>query len=821
MSPLHLAFKYSNDDLANLLIDKSNSNALIFSSTDTMPLHIACKQKKDNHNLIVKVLTKLKTNLSSGDFTDLVNKMDTSKSSILQISIENNHLETVDCLLKEFSTQIKLEDKNGNMPIHYAAKYCTGDMLKVLIKHDAFSNKPNSNQENPLHISAANNRYKFIREYLTYESDLIENQEVKDYVSSVKGLNRAGNTPLFVSLINGHIKCTEALIACDYIDLDAKDPHGNSIYHICATHNNFEAMRILLTKKDYKFVEPLFIKNNKEENVLHTACTHGHLEIIKLAITRLNDSYSSMESYLTSKNKEGKTCFHIACSKGFFNIAEYFLKDLNLNYLIEQTDSLANTPLHLASSNGNLGIVNLLLEHDAQLNVKNKDGNTALELSCRLGFFEISKILISKYSIIQSHEVEKKSEYPLHIACHEGAYELVELLLEKGAVIDILTDENKNCLDIAINRGHREVIKVLLKDKNWDKLINVNSGDRIDHKINIINVAFRDHISQFAAKKENPQLVAMFENKLWESFKLVLDNCKNGSEFNFKKLDPECKNLQKHPLMLMARSGQESLLKHETTEQLLKLKWRFIPRFAFYSNIFFYLLFLILFALYTTELSNYASDKSIREDQIAFESNLSSFILVCISINLVKKFLQVILVDRFSFFVSIQNWAEVGTFVMAFVAIVTDSLVLKLNLCSIAVLSSFIVFSFLIQKLKVFGLYVLAFRRTIQNSAKFFPIFFLIYIGFNLSYRVRTNFGVEFFNTTTGLTLIRTLSMALGELDSDSMGLDFDTIDSALFLNYVIYFMFIGLMCIITFNLFVGKLFLIQNLKISPCSTRI
>ena len=805
MSPLHLAFKYANDDLANLVIDKSNSNVLTFSSNDTLPLHIACKQKKDNHTLVKKVLTKLTSSLSTSEFSDILNKMDNSKNSILKISIENNHLETVESLLKEFATQLKLEDNNGNLPIHYAAKYCTGDMLKVLIKYDAFSNKQNSNLDNPLHISAANNRYKFIREYLAHESYLIEKLETKDYVSSVKGLNRAGNTPLFVSLINGHVKCTEALIGSDYIDLDAKDSHGNSIYHICAENNNFEAMRILLTKKDYKFVEPLFIKNNKEDNVLHTACTNGNLEIIKLAITRLNDSYSSMESYLTSKNKEGKTCFHIACLKGFFNIAEYLLKDLNMIYLIEQTDSLGDTPLHLASANGHLSIVNLLLEHEAQLNTKNRNGSTALELSCRLGYFEISKILISKYSVMQNHEVEKKSEYPLHIACHEGAYELVDLLLAKGAVIDILTEENKNCLDIAISRGHREVIKVLLKDKNWEKLINVNSGDRIDHKINILNVGFKNQIAQFTAKKENPQLVAMFENKLWESFKLVLDNCKKGSEFNFKKLDPPCKNLQKHPLMLMARSGQESLLKHETTEQLLKLKWRFIPRFAFYSNILLYLLFLILFALYTTQLSNYASDKKIRESQTTFESNLSFIILVSIAINLVKKLLQVILVDRFSFFVSLQNWAEVGTFLMAFWAIVADSLALKLNLCSIAVLSSFIVFSFLIQKLKVFGLYVLAFRRTIQNSAKFFPIFFLIYIGFNLSYRVRTNFGVEFFNTTTGLTLIRTLSMALGELESDSMGLDFDTIDSALYLNYLIYFMFIGLMCIITFNLFVGK----------------
>lgn len=193
------------------------------------------------------------------------------------------------------------------------------------------------------------------------------------------------------------------------------------------------------------FHEPLFIRNNKDETPMHTAANFGNIDIIKMVMSKLNDGLSSIETYLISKNKEGKTCFHIACEKNFFNIVEYFLRDLKIYYFMDLSDSHYNTPLILAAVNGHLSIVEILLEYGADLNAKNRQGSTALELSCRKGYFEISKVLISRYSFLQPDGSRRHestgvgmAEYPLHIACYEGAYEVVELLLSKGAEIDVL-----------------------------------------------------------------------------------------------------------------------------------------------------------------------------------------------------------------------------------------------------------------------------------------------------------------------------------------------------------------------------------------------
>ena len=106
---------------------------------------------------------------------------------------------------------------------------------------------------------------------------------------------------------------------------------------------------------------------------------------------------------------------------------------------------------------------------------------------------------------------------------------------------------------------------------------------------------------------ENPQLYAMYAKKSWDSFKLVLDKCisPDKEEINFAKIDPVFKSVSRHPLMLIALSGQESLLKHEATRVLLDLKWRWIPRFVYYFNLLFYLTFLILLSIYSVELASF------------------------------------------------------------------------------------------------------------------------------------------------------------------------------------------------------------------------
>lgn len=179
----------------------------------------------------------------------------------------------------------------------------------------------------------------------------------------------------------------------------------------------------------------------------------------------------------------------------------------------------------------------------------------------------------------------------------------------------------------------------------------------------------------------------------------------------------------------------------------------------------------------------------------------SGFFLLLVSLiflQLFKELCQFVFLDGLSYFISLQNMIEIATYVTSLISLLSRNYYTQSAYGSIAVLFAFILFPLFIQKLKMFGLYVVAFRRTLANSAKFFPIFLIMFTGFILSFRIRSNFGVSYSNST-GYSIIRTFTMFVGELDTAKMGLYNDSIT-----NYLIYFLFIVVMCTIVLNLFVG-----------------
>ncbi len=292
---------------------------------------------------------------------------------------------------------------------------------------------------------------------------------------------------------------------------------------------------------------------------------------------------------------------------------------------VKQSDNSKNSSLHLASLNGNLSIVNLLLEIGCDPNAKNDENMTPLDLSCRMGNFEISKSLINHSNITDQKHLNDDGQYLLHLAAMRGENEVIRLLLSKGAKIDMLNEDNMNCLDIAIDHKQRDVIKILLEDPQWYKLIRTSEQNTFDK--NEENDDFNIIVSK--SKGDNHEyssystLGALYKKKLWDIIKLILDKCKiNENDMNFSIIDVPSKSISKHPLMLIARSGQENLIKHDVTTLLLQLKWRLLPRFVFYLNLFLYFLYLFLFSWYVIELSSFENDESDFIEQSKHQNNL-------------------------------------------------------------------------------------------------------------------------------------------------------------------------------------------------------
>jgi len=234
-------------------------------------------------------------------------------------------------------------------------------------------------------------------------------------------------------------------------------------------------------------------QNTRAETVLHLTCRTGNLEMTKLLLERLEPGQRAQFISVKSTS-DGQTCFHIACSCGFLNIVSFLIEQSESTAFIDILDNGANTSLHLAVFHGHGNVVGLLLKYTKLVEARNEESSsTAFELSCRRGFFDISKKLIEQSPVSELGVL-------LLAACREGADEVVGLLLKKEAPIESVDSGNRNCLEIAISSGHRQVIKTLLNEANWPELVKAANG-----------------------KVENPQLRGMFEAQMWDIVEVVLD----------------------------------------------------------------------------------------------------------------------------------------------------------------------------------------------------------------------------------------------------------------------------------------------------------
>lgn len=92
------------------------------------------------------------------------------------------------------------------------------------------------------------------------------------------------------------------------------------------------------------------------------------------------------------------------------------------------------TPLHIASRLGNVDIVMLLLQHNADLDAVTKDMYTPLHIAAKEGQDEVAAVLLEHGA--NNTAATKRGFTPLHLAAKYGNIKVARLLIQKDAPVD-------------------------------------------------------------------------------------------------------------------------------------------------------------------------------------------------------------------------------------------------------------------------------------------------------------------------------------------------------------------------------------------------
>ena len=122
------------------------------------------------------------------------------------------------------------------------------------------------------------------------------------------------------------------------------------------------------------------------------------------------------------------------------------------------------TPMYSAAVAGNTDILLLLLEHDAEVDIRNVNGWTSLHCASSSGTLSAGKCLLDHGADINAREVDGWT--PLYTcvlhATSERYVEFAQMLLERGAVIDARDNRGRTSLHVAAEEGRIQAARLLL-----------------------------------------------------------------------------------------------------------------------------------------------------------------------------------------------------------------------------------------------------------------------------------------------------------------------------------------------------------------------
>jgi uncharacterized protein (TIGR03067 family) len=159
---------------------------------------------------------------------------------------------------------------------------------------------------------------------------------------------------------------------------------------------------------------------------------------------------------VNAKDRDGGTALWYAQEAGQTDIAEVLRKH-------GAKEEAPKISLHRIVTKGNVKQVQSLLAKGADINKKNKQGETPLYVAVKRDDKAMVEFLVAEGADIDAKN--KDGQTPLHIAARQGHKYVAALLIERGAHPNAKNRWNRTPLDIAIDRGHKEIVELLNKQE--------------------------------------------------------------------------------------------------------------------------------------------------------------------------------------------------------------------------------------------------------------------------------------------------------------------------------------------------------------------
>lgn len=223
-------------------------------------------------------------------------------------------------------------------------------------------------------------------------------------------------------------------------------------------------------KKEILNIQKKIVYNGEAPKSIIFNLNNNQTKLInELLFANLAEAHSiilSDKGQINKQNKSGFSPLHIAADNGYDNIVKLLLdNDANPNI----KDINGKDPLQLAVNSGHTNIVKMLLLKGADVHARCKFGCSPLYNAVSAGSYDIVKLLVDKRIHVNEH---KESFSVLMMAVEKEYYDIVKLLLTKAIDIDFSTKDGNTALLYSTNKRDIRITKILLENNANPDIVN-------------------------------------------------------------------------------------------------------------------------------------------------------------------------------------------------------------------------------------------------------------------------------------------------------------------------------------------------------------
>ncbi|XP_067668435.1 putative ankyrin repeat protein RF_0381 isoform X2 [Haliotis asinina] len=356
---------------------------------------------------------------------------DNDDNTALHVASIKGHLKIVRYILSKKPVDVNITGHCNRTAVMAAARFGHREVFDFLVKNGSDLLTVDSDRNNILHIACIGGNVEIVKYILT---------KVQVDINS-KG--HSGMTPVMLASYLGHLSVFQLLIRKKCL-LPIINERGANILHVACVGNNIEIVNYILKEN----IVSIYSEDGDGKTPVMLASECGHTDVFKLLVNNKCDAERVC--------KTGNNILHTSCSLGHVDIVKCILTEGLIN--IDSYGQNQMTPVMLAANNGQRHIIDILMNKKCDMKTVDKDGNTVLHMACIGGNKDIVGDILSK-TLVDVNSRGQFQRTPAMVAAAHGHKEVFDLLINSGADLALVDCDGFGVLQLICMNGHLHLVE--------------------------------------------------------------------------------------------------------------------------------------------------------------------------------------------------------------------------------------------------------------------------------------------------------------------------------------------------------------------------